>query len=731
SRRDRHTIAGAQWFATTYEDYLYHVYNTENTYLTDHPIYRRTLGSETPEVPMFTLANLLNDFDFVYVNEPQPYRQWIAAHTEEVRTTLSNYFDDYVNPIESVCLVLPEGRGDFAIQFENHYGYHVPYWYVVDINGDVVSADSIVPSEWSQDIMEDVQMTVDGYTINVTPRSAQSVSSGHYLSVDIHVQTQNTGDYGSTLGYLSFRQSAPLSPDAIGWRESEHIPIVVANVHDGDASENPLYFDMIIFNSADATGNSDVVNRVKFQWGADENLTQDLGTFFMMQPYNSIEGTPTYGLETRITNRTGTRYRLERYSTVNDPTLTADSGVNNNYHEIYPDYWTYDLTPDRYGSLPSSFMLDNHSQIAPGLVTVYRNKVGPGYSTIDTNYGTSASYRLYPFSSGVSHNLTLKYKRVAGMIAGNWSSVLSGRTQVRPFTLNRNTSSGQSPFVDNPEDSSKSTEREFETLTGYPPVLAQVDNIANLDLGLSSPYINADALNAIEIFATVPEGLVSMDTVTSKDEEGNLISVDIPAETAILPLVVRFRLPRDEQLTEAQWQALDTAEDVLAAFRKLGTIWVRSENTMYKDANLLRAISNRLSEAKVSVSGSQSDIVRAFTYSDPSYSTTKGRDSLCLEFLVYLADAKSPHEGYTGFIDLIEDDNIPYLVIGDGAADGKWSLSFYISLDGPDPNDNDGDNTAETQTSSGGGGGGCDTGALGVLAMILAGGAFLLRRRMC
>jgi hypothetical protein len=571
--------------------------------------------------------------------------------------------------------------------------------------------------------MEDVQMTVDGYTIRVTPSAAQSVSPGHYLSVDIRVQTDGTGNYGSTVGYLSFRQSAPLSPDAVGWRESEHVPVVVANVLDGEASENPLYFDMTIFDSRDATAGNNVVNRVKFRWGADENLTQDLGNFFLMQAYNNAEGTPTYGVETRITNRTGTRYRLERYGTVNEPTFTEDEGVNVGYHKIYPDYWKYDLTPDRYGSLPPSFMLDNHSQIAPGLVTVYRDNAAAGYSTIDTNYGTSASFRLYPFSSATSRNLTLNYTRVPGMIAGEWSSFLSGRVRVRPFTLTN------AEFVDRRNDS-ENTANELKDLIGLPPVLAQPDALPGLVL--SDPHIGKDALNPVHITATVPEGLVSMDTVTSRDAEGNLISVDIPAETAILPLVVRFRVPRNEQLLSNldRWTALDTAENgakLLTAFEKFGSIWVRSDATQMLDANLLTALHTRASAHGYNVS----DTVRAFTYTDPTRNVTvvSERDDFYLEFLVFVADAKSPKEGYTGFIELFKDDGIPYLLIGDGAADGLWDLSFFIAETGPNPESED--VSPQTENSGGGGGGGCDAGALGVLAMILAGEAFLLRRRMC
>ncbi|MBQ9527744.1 MAG: hypothetical protein IJR68_09045, partial [Fretibacterium sp.] len=467
-------------------------------------------------------------------------------------------------------------------------------------------------------------------------------------------------------------------------------------------------------DSGDATGDN-VVNRVKFRWGADENLpNQSLGTFFLMQPYNNAEGTPTYGLMTRVTNRTGTRYRLERYSMADGNPLSDDMApINTGFEQIYPDYWAYDLTPDRYGSLPSQFTLDNHSQIAPGLVTIYWKNVGAGYQTINTNVGTSDSFRLYTFDGTTPHNLTLNYTRVAGMVAGSWSSLLERRVRVRPFTL------ADSRFVDRRADE-KNTEAELKNLMGMPPAL--VDPVALPEITLSATNIGKSALNAFQLTAPVPEGLAT--TVSLAAESDDVTSDDATptiSKAALLPVVVRFRIPRREQiLSESdRWTTLDNAENgekLLTEFAKFGTIWVRSENTKMLDANLLKAIGDREYDA--------SKVVRAFIYNDKLYG-----ECLYLEFLAFLADAKSPIEGKTAFIDLFEDDGIPYLLIGDGAADGSWDISFFIEATGSNPESS---NQSGNNDSGGGGGGGCNAGALGpIAAAFLAGAAFLLRRRMC
>ena len=709
-KRSGYDLAKAQWFATTYENYLWGAANLGKANVNYHPTYRRTMGGETPTVPLTTLADLLDKFDFVYINEPQPYEDWFTRYGN---TELGLYYDEYMNPLETVCVVLPEGKGDLTVKFFNHYARHFPYWYTME-NDKTMPLE--IPSDvGSRDISADVQMAVDGYSIRVTPNTAQTVLSGDFMSANIHIQTQNTGDYGSMVGYLSFRQAATLNTGYSGWREAEHVPVVVANVSDGDASENPLYFDMIIFDSADTTAGDDVVNRVKFRWGAEENLpNQSLGTFFLMQPYNNAEGTPTYGLMTRVTNRTGTRYRLERYSMADGNPLSGDQApINTGFEWIYPDHWAYDLTPDRYGSLPSRFILDNHSQIAPGLVTVYWKKVGAGYQTINTNVGTSDSFRLYTFDGTTPHNLTLNYTRVAGMVAGEWSSLLDRRVRVRPFTL------ANSRFVDRRSDEDN-TEAELKKLMGMSPVL--VDPAALPEISLSAPYINKAALDAFQITAAVPEGLAT--TVSLAADSDDVTSPDVTptiSKAALLPVVVRFRIPRSEQIlsTSDHWTALNNAENgekLLTEFSKFGTIWVRSENTKMLDANLLKAIGDRQYDA--------SKVVRAFTYND-----SRDGEGLYIEFLAFLADAKSPIEGKTAFIDLFKDDDIPYLLIGDGAADGSWDISFFIEATGTNP---EGSDQSGNKDSGGGGGGGCDAGALGAItAGLLAGGAFLLRRRMC
>ena len=47
-----------------------------------------------------------------------------------------------------------------------------------------------------------------------------------------------------------------------------------------------------------------------------------------------------------------------------------------------------------------------------------------------------------------------------------------------------------------------------------------------------------------------------------------------------------------------------------------------------------------------------------------------------------MADAKNPKAQYTAYCEIVKDDGVPYVLLGDGAANRKWNLSFYVSYFG-------------------------------------------------
>ena len=571
--------------------------------------------------------------------------------------------------------------------------------------------------------MEDVLLSAEGYAVSVQPNRPQRVMPGESMTANVSLTAENPEAYGSRLGYIAFRQSASFDTGYVGWRESLHVPVVVANVHDGPASDpgNELYFDMMIFNrtlSGDTVvGMGDIEKRIQFRWGVDREMTQDLGALYMMR-HSLNSGLPSYHLETRITNRTGTRYRLQRYDMIGGPRDNTGSGdvgggswdmtARYTFRDIRPDHWKYDLTPDLYGSLPDHFQLDAHSQIAPGLVTVYKNRVGTGYNTLNTSYGTSESFRLYPFSEARHHDLRLSYRRVGGMALTGGASEATGRWRVQGFRWDQ--------FADVVQNDEQTT-YELEKLMGKPA------SLGSSAVGASDAYVRSSALNAFEIKTDVPAGLVSMDVsmdvVVSKDVSGDvvqMVSRDVPATIAVQPMRVRLRIPRREQILVGRWEQLSEAADgkaLLKQFMRFGTVWLRSGRADERDTNLFTAISQRGVDP--------AECVSAFLYNDELY----------LDFILLLADAKSPREGYTAYLRTFRDDGIPYILIGDGAADGVWNLGLYVDAAGANPESgrSSDDVNPRPQEKEKEEGGGCNAASgLGLILSAFVGALFLERR---
>ena len=235
--------------------------------------------------------------------------------------------------------------------------------------------------------------------------------------------------------------------------------------------------------------------------------------------------------------------------------------------------------------------------------------------------------------------------------------------------------------------------------------------------GATTQYIKADAINSFEIRTAVPAGLVP--PVSADVVSPDVASPDAqPEKVALLPLQIRLRIPRREKLLVGRWDELDRSDDPLGVFMEYGTVWVRSVHTTGRDLNLLSSLSGAGLDPK--------RCVRAFVHDDMLY----------LDFIVFLADAKSRKAGMSAFLEGFTDDKVPYILLGDGKKDGLWNLSFFVSETGPNPNPNPKptEPTEPTEPTpmlpvaeGKGGGGGCD-GGWGALALLFAG--FLVARSL-
>ena len=91
-------VGGSQWFATVYENYYYYFNELIDTD-EELSIYRRTMGGEIPDITFNTVGDIIDGFNFIFAEEPQPYE------TEWRRYINWGVFDVYPDPIESLCIV--------------------------------------------------------------------------------------------------------------------------------------------------------------------------------------------------------------------------------------------------------------------------------------------------------------------------------------------------------------------------------------------------------------------------------------------------------------------------------------------------------------------------------------------------------------------------------------------------------------------------------------------------
>ncbi|GHV46159.1 hypothetical protein FACS1894204_07190 [Synergistales bacterium] len=673
--RSGHTVAGAQWFATVSDWYFSPVDNRLG-------IFQDTEGAQT-SVPMVTSADLIYNFQGVYMEDPQHYKggnPYYKEYPDEWRYRTEDPWDWYYHRedlnfdrMDSVYLVIPDGKGELNINFYNDLASHNPP--PENMFGE--------PYAVTEDIL--VGGLNDYYSVSHLTKP-QLVTSSDYLPAKMNFNAANPQSYGSSQGWLTFRQSASFDVNFNGYRESINIPLVVANVHDGPASDpgNELYFDMSLFD-----GDNKMVARKKFRWGVDKNKIQGLGTFFM------ISGDKTeYRLDTQITNRTGVRYRQQRY----------DVGAGGGVETIYPSNWSYDIPDDLYNTLPKVISLDLQSQIAPGLITHYT-------ANVDMSVRKHESFRLYPFDqwSGYSgyddlttpRDLELTFSKVRGM--ASYGTRYADGVSVTGFSMT---------FVDNKlntNDVKYNTLKEIERYTGTEPEMPSADyTLPRIYEG----YFGRDPLNAFTISADVPDYLKRV------SEDITLSAVSQDKKTPLLPVRVRMTFSRQvfDLIDKEKWNELLNAESVIDKFAETYTIWVYSPNTDEKVLNLFDAI--RRDDNTNGVFYSVSDCVGAFIEGN----------SLHVEFVALIADSVSLRDGKSAFCYVVEDDGIPYILFGDGKIDDGWNLSFYIdkNVSGPDVI-NPGN---KTPGDGEGGGGGCNQGSVSAaIFALLAVGWFIKRAK--
>lgn len=225
--------------------------------------------------------------------------------------------------------------------------------------------------------------------------------------------------YSTKRTYYTFHQNPRVTPS-----QTLNIPLVIANVANGSAVDNPLEFNVSIRDNGvrglNAGSNGQIVSTHHFKWDAvgNRDIISDGGsTSWIFVPQNTMTRGDTlsearnYTLTLDIKNYCGLRYGLQRYDQMG---VGIDTDPNYIQGKIYPDAWLIDLPDDQITDVDREVVLDPKSHIAPGLISRY-------HQNFNIRSLRQKVLRIYPVDRDTDasvRDLWVNHNRVGGMQIG-------------------------------------------------------------------------------------------------------------------------------------------------------------------------------------------------------------------------------------------------------------------------------------------------------------------------
>jgi hypothetical protein len=521
--------------------------------------------------------------------------------------------------IRQIFMVIPESTQ----QLDVHFDWLPPY----------PPADSL-----TQDvgILSDVY---DARKVQVTTPGARSSLSEWEFSLSKSV---NASQPETVVNYMYFHQNPrDLSSQTI------QIPFVIANVRNGTAEAEPLFFRSTMRESYSGGGNQgggEIVAYDRFKWDVKEDFTYGpKNTDWVLVPVKNLpidSNTVNYRMRTDITNYSALRYALQRYD-----------GLSS-LMPLYPARWAMDLPASAPREVESDLSLDSLSHIPPGLITTYDQE-------FNVVRGLEEAFNMYPVDSPTPQNyrnLKISHPSIFGLDLG---SEKGDDYIVTGFRL----------LASDPEFTNKLTSALGVSLADMPTT---DDGVIGGITGQG--YVAGDAVNTLTIDAALPRRIVTA-------------SRDI---TGVLPLQItlkmtntnRFVAPKWESLL-AEWRSPGSSVTLKNRFADLFSLYVHSPDE--KNLNLFDWLQRNNAFEKA---------VKIFIDEANNYVT--------LSFIVMLVDGSSTAIRIVDDVTNTTDNS--YIVMVDGKKDDRWGTTFFTAPVDYLPSDLDpGD-------GKGGSGGGCGAG---------------------
>lgn len=554
--------------------------------------------------------------------------------------------------LQTFFLVVAEGQGDFDMNLRSQ-----------TVDFDVSTPGAVLDTT----VDENSSPYIGTMQANQSGNNSSAWRNYHFR-IARNNDTRNA--YDTVIQSFYFQQNATGLP-------SSGIPraMVISNVHLGTAADasSPLIVRTTLRDSSGTNAsNGNIIAYDRTSWRMNKSTTTDnpQWVFIPVDDLNTDNKSIPRHLTTEVANNSAYRYGV---------TYSSGTGATEPPYE-----WKFDMfRPQGATNIPARIILNPESNIAPGLVTVYRRN----YNVNEQNktplhvFGVDTSDRGH-------YALTLNHRIIYGEPYGT------------PYTYQ-----GEGRF-------------NLYEVTAFKPKLASNE----------SAFLNRVA-NITESAGTVgfPKSMsFSSTSVTRETPEADVIAYFTVNQTAvtpsgategIMPLHITFNIPVTLVQGNTWWN------EMLQEWRKSGRI----EAKFAEKYNLyLRSANGRLLNLtqELEDKGVYDSTVKVF-YDDERGVNTRDNVSglLTVSFMGMMMNGT--RDGVRPELSIVSDDsNLQqnnYIVIRDGVNDSKWNLEFLIAPAGwyDNPNRQAVANPVNNNTrNNSGGSAGSSGGGCGVFAVI-------------
>lgn len=573
--------------------------------------------------------------------------------------------------VQTLFLVLVNGNGEFTMNFTSPN----------------MSFDATTPN-LSVSTMNN---------INSTPYIAQKTAMGQPTGKSYYDATWRK--YNFTLGRNSGRSTYDTAAQLFYFQQvpgrtpSQGIPkpMVISNVSSTTASSTPLILRMTLRDST----NGNIIAYDHTTWSVIDDKTTE-GNQWVFVPVEDLNlgNSRVYQyLTTEVANHTSYRYAAAPYDSYRGPD--------------YPDYWKFDISRLQGNTeLPHEFSLAPASNIAPGLVTVYKRPY-------DVNESSKIPLRVFGIDTPETgrFNLRLNHRVIFGQRLGD---TYREAAQQGRFNLFEITAYRPGPLNMNFYEKIASVTNARGTVS-VPTTSIFTGSSVNNDY---SENIPADAVQYFTVNQTIPSGF------RTGTNEG------------MLPLHITFNIPvtlvRDRAWWDSmveEWRRSGRIED---SFADKYHIYLLTETEGRNNPwNLTQELQEK---------GVYNDQIKVFFDEERGGLTTDNDSGLItVSFIAMLMNGT--RDGVRPELSIVSDESIEqtnnYIIIRDGSNDTKWKMTFFIApanyVTNPSRTeiDNNNNNKPANLESSGSSGGGCDVigGALCIMVSLSVLFAFKKRER--